>query len=82
MKLDPFAQVKFEGAGVNLLPAFSKLAFVLIGDWVAIDQGIPDIGGDDHANSDVIEVWINIFRRLVVSHPQGVVCFVGKAWGA
>ena len=75
MELDAFAQVKFQCAIIDLFPALCELAFVLAGHGVAVYQRVPDVGGDNHANSNVVVVRIDVFRRLVVGKAKGVVLF-------
>ncbi|KAG1254390.1 hypothetical protein G6F65_017058 [Rhizopus arrhizus] len=78
MEFHAFAQLEFHRLVVDLLPALGKLALVLVGDGVAVQQRVPDVGGDDDADPHVVEIRVHAFRRLVVGHAQGVVLLAGQ----
>ncbi|MNX99645.1 hypothetical protein D3C86_1321050 [compost metagenome] len=72
------AQFEFHRLVIDLLPALGQLPPVLVGDRVVIQQRVPDVGGNDHADPHVVEVRVHAFRRLVIGHAQGVVLLAGK----
>ena len=78
VELHALAQVELERLVVDLPPGGGELALVLAAVRIAIDQRVPDVLADDHADADVVEVGIDVLRRLVVSELDALIALAGE----
>ena len=78
MELHALSQVELERLVVDLPPGRSELALVLAGVRIAIDERVPDVLADDHADADVVEEGIDVLRRLVVSELDALIALAGE----
>ena len=78
VELDALAQVELDGAVVDLPPGRRELALVLTAGRIAVDQTVPDVLADDHADAHVVEEGIDVLRSLVVGKPDSVVALGGE----
>jgi hypothetical protein len=58
-----------------------ELALVFVGLGIAIDQRVPHVLRDDHADAHVVEIGVHVLRHLVVGEPDRVVLLGGERRG-
>src|SRR5262249_51218732 len=78
VELHAFAQFKFERRVVDPLPGCRELPFVCAGFRVAIDQRIPNMVGQDHANAHVIEIGVEVVEGLFLGEADRIVALAGE----
>ena len=78
VELDALAQLEFERLVVDPFPGGRELALVFVGLGVAVDQRVPDVVAEDHADAHVVEVGIDVLQHLVVAEADRVVLLAGE----
>ncbi len=73
MKLDALAQLELERLLVDPFPGSRELALVLVALGTAIDQRVPYLLREDHADAHIVEIGIGVVEHLVVGNAQRVV---------
>jgi hypothetical protein len=67
------AQLELERLLVDPFPGGRELPLVLVGLGIAIDQRVPHLMGQDHADAHVVEIGIGVVENLVVGDAERVV---------
>ena len=71
------AQIEFERGVVYPAPGGRKRRLVFVGLRVAVDQRVPDVVRQDHADAHVVEISVQALRTLVGGEPDRVFALAG-----
>jgi hypothetical protein len=75
------AQLDFERLFIDPFPSRRQLSRVAVGDGIAMNERIPDMMANDHADAYVVEIRSHVFRCLIVSEPDRIILLAGDRCG-